>query len=98
MRSSSARRRSPTSRRARRSRWRRSSRPARWSRSKYRRPVESEGDMDSATFRTLAQAAVAAAVVAWGAALVAAGEQAPDPAASVFTLKQAADGKAAYAK
>ena len=54
--------------------------------------------MDRAAFRTFAQGAVAAALVAWGAALVAAGDQAPDPAASVFTLKQAADGKAAYAK
>ncbi len=57
-----------------------------------------KGDMDSAAFRTFAQGAIAAAVVAWGAALVAAGEQAPPPAASVFTVKQAAAGKAAYAK
>jgi mono/diheme cytochrome c family protein len=54
--------------------------------------------MDSATFRTFARGAVAAAVVAWGAALVLAGEQAPDPAASVFTVKQATAGKAVYAK
>lgn len=54
--------------------------------------------MDNAMFRTIAHGAVAAALVAWSAALVAAGEQAPAPAESVFTVKQAADGKAAYAK
>ena len=54
--------------------------------------------MDSAIFRTFAQGAVAAALVAWSAALVAAGEQAPASAESVFTVKQAAAGKVAYAK
>ena len=54
--------------------------------------------MDNAIFRTLAQGAVAAALVAWSAALVAAGDQAPDPAAPVFTMTQATAGKAVYAK
>ena len=54
--------------------------------------------MDRATFRTFAQGAIAAALVAWSAALVGAGEQAPGSAASVFTVKQAAAGKTAYAK
>lgn len=54
--------------------------------------------MNSPIFRSFAKGAVAAALVAWSAALVAAGEQAPAPAASVFTVKQAAAGKVAYAK
>ena len=52
--------------------------------------------MDSAILRTFAQRVVAAALMAWSAALVAAGGQAP--AAAVFTVKQAAAGKVAYAK
>ena len=51
--------------------------------------------MDREMFKTFAQGAVAAALVAWGAALVA-NEQAA--AAPVFTARQATDGKAAYAK
>src|SRR5688572_17787303 len=54
--------------------------------------------MNSAIARTFARAAVAAALVPWSAALVTAGEQAPTTAASVFTARQAAAGKTAYAK
>lgn len=50
--------------------------------------------MDRATFRTFAPGALAAALVASGAALVA-GQQAP---ASVFTVQQATTGRAEYAK
>jgi mono/diheme cytochrome c family protein len=53
--------------------------------------------MNSAILRTFARV-VAAALMAWSAALVAAGGQAPAAAASVFTVKQAGAGKVAYAK
>jgi cytochrome c len=52
--------------------------------------------MDRATLRAFTKGAAAAALVAWGAALVA-GQQAA-PAAPVFTAKQATAGRAAYEK
>ncbi len=54
--------------------------------------------MDSATFGAFARGALAAALVAWSAALMAAEGQDPASAAPVFTVKQAAAGKAAYAR
>jgi len=54
--------------------------------------------MNGPILRTFAQGAVAAALIAWSAALVAAGGQAPAAAAAVFTVKQAAAGKVVYAK
>jgi mono/diheme cytochrome c family protein len=51
--------------------------------------------MDRATLRTLVHGAAAAALVTSGAALVAS-QQSPD--AAVFTVQQAAAGRAAYAK
>jgi len=54
--------------------------------------------MNSPIINTFAQNAVAAALIAWSATLVAAGGQAPAAATPVFTVKQAAAGKVAYAK